>query len=121
MGLSGYASPIYFFIEAAQLTARKGLDGSLKTLHCEAGIPSPYSRTLLMGYQEEYRGRGLAKAVTLRLFREGTADFGQDGFSHADVAVENLQSQGVCKSLKGTVRWRNYCMLHRAADLQRGN
>jgi hypothetical protein len=65
--------------------------------------------------QEEYRGRGLAKAVSLRLLRERTTDFGQDGFAHADVAVDNLQSQGVCKSLKGTARWNVYCMFYPTA------
>jgi hypothetical protein len=60
--------------------------------------------------QEEYRGHGLAKAAILRLFREKIANFGQDGFCHADVAIENLQSQGVCKSLNGTARWSVYCM-----------
>ncbi|TVY34438.1 hypothetical protein LSUB1_G006020 [Lachnellula subtilissima] len=70
-----------------------GPDGSLKTLHCE----------------EEYRGRGLAKAVSVKLLRDRAVDLVQDGWYHADVAVENLQSQGVCRSLKGTVEWSLYC------------
>jgi hypothetical protein len=64
---------------------------------------------LLIPYKEEYRGRGFAKAVTIRLFSEETDQFAHDGLYHADVAVENLQSQGVCRSLKGTSEWRNYC------------
>ncbi|TVY18733.1 hypothetical protein LARI1_G004059 [Lachnellula arida] len=72
-----------------------GPDGSLKTLHCE----------------KEYRGRGLAKAVSVKLLRDRAVDLVQDGWYHADVAVENLQSQGVCRSLKGTVEWSIYCTL----------
>ena len=36
-------------------------------------------------------------------------DLGRDGLYHADVAIENLQSQGVCRSLKGTAEWSVYC------------
>ena len=64
---------------------------------------------LLRYEQEEYRGRGLAKAVASKLFRENVTDFAQDGLAHADVGFENLQSQGVCKSLNGTVGWSVYC------------
>ena len=64
---------------------------------------------LLRYQQEEYRGRGLAKAVASKLFRENVTDFAQDGLAHADVGFENLQSQGVCKSLNGTVGWSVYC------------
>ncbi|KAG9241178.1 hypothetical protein BJ878DRAFT_545515 [Calycina marina] len=66
-----------------------GPDGSLKALHCE----------------EEYRGQGFAKAVSLKLFRENAETLVKDRLFHADVATYNLQSQGVCKSLKGTIRW----------------
>jgi hypothetical protein len=66
---------------------------------------------LLRYQQEEYRGRGLAKAVASKLFREHVTDFAQDGLTHADVGFENLQSQGVCKSLNGTVGWSVYCKL----------
>jgi hypothetical protein len=38
-------------------------------------------------------------------------DLVQDGLYHADVAVDNFQSQGVCRSLKGTAEWSVYCML----------
>ncbi|TVY84845.1 hypothetical protein LSUE1_G001122 [Lachnellula suecica] len=75
-----------------------GPDGSLKTLHCE----------------EKYRGQGFAKAVALKLFRENAMTLVPDGYYHADVAVENLQSQGVCKSLKGTSEWSLYCMFLRS-------
>ena len=37
-------------------------------------------------------------------------DLVNDGMYHADVAVDNLQSQGMCRSLKGTVGWSIYCM-----------
>ncbi len=69
-----------------------GLDGSLKTLHCE----------------EAYRGRGLAKAVALKLLHERSTMFSNDGYGHADVGTGNLASQGVCKSLGGKVEWIDY-------------
>ncbi|RFU25339.1 hypothetical protein B7463_g10998, partial [Scytalidium lignicola] len=69
-----------------------GPDGSLTSLHCE----------------EEYRGKGLAKAVAQKLFRERVKDFGPDGFCHADVAEDNMRSQGVCRSLKGSAVWTTY-------------
>ncbi|RDW91805.1 hypothetical protein BP5796_01199 [Coleophoma crateriformis] len=82
-----------------------GADGSLKTLHCE----------------EEYRGQGLAKAVTLRLFHEKSATLATDGLYHADVAVNNLSSQGVCKSMRGTIKWSIYCMITPHASLLETN
>ncbi|KAH8815067.1 hypothetical protein F5884DRAFT_851569 [Xylogone sp. PMI_703] len=69
-----------------------GPDGSLVSLYCE----------------EEYRGKGLAKAVAQKLFRERVKDFGADNFCHADVAKDNIQSQGVCKSLNGSATWTIY-------------
>jgi len=66
--------------------------------------------TVLTSHQEAYRGRGLAKSVALKLFYEKSADFAPDGLYHADAAFDNLQSQGVCKSLKGVVKWSVYCM-----------
>lgn len=48
--------------------------------------------------------------MALKLFNDSAVDLVKDGLYHADVAVENLQSQGVCKSLKGTVEWTTYCM-----------
>lgn len=71
-----------------------GLDGSLTALHVEAG----------------FRGRGLAKAVVGRLFREHLGVFGEveleeEGWAHSDVAVENWESRGVAKSLGGTEGW----------------
>ena len=68
---------------------------------------------LMRCQQEEYRGRGLAKAVASKLFRENVKDFSQDGLAHADVGFENVQSQGVCRSLKGIVGWSVYCKLLR--------
>ncbi|KAH7060571.1 hypothetical protein B0J12DRAFT_649330 [Macrophomina phaseolina] len=63
------------------------VDGSLSTLHVEP----------------EYRGKGLAKAMGRKLFRDGLVAFGDelDGLAHADVALENKESNGVCKSLGG--------------------
>ncbi len=54
-----------------------------------------------MVLQEGHRGKGLAKAVALKLFKERTADFGTEKLHHADVGTQNLQSQGVCRSLGG--------------------
>jgi hypothetical protein len=48
--------------------------------------------------------------VTSKLFRERAVDLVQDGLYHADAAVENLQSQGVCRSLRGNAEWSVYCM-----------
>jgi len=64
-----------------------GPDGSITSLHCE----------------KDYRGQGLAKAVTVRLHREQLKAFSTDGLGHADVSTQNLQSQGVCMSLGGQV------------------
>ncbi|KAI4600282.1 hypothetical protein KJ359_001387 [Pestalotiopsis sp. 9143b] len=64
-------------------------DGSLASLHCE----------------EPYRGRGFAKAVAVKLMQDHLGDFGDDGYCAADVAPENAQSQGVCRSLGGKVAW----------------
>ena len=61
--------------------------------------------------QEEYRGQGFAKAVTLKLLRDRAVDLVPDGLYHADVDVGNLQSQGVCRSLNGTTEWSGYCTL----------
>jgi hypothetical protein len=47
--------------------------------------------------------------VTLKLFDSRAVDLVQDGLYHADVSVDNLQSQGVCRSLKGTAEWTTYC------------
>lgn len=71
------------------------VDGSLSSLHVEP----------------EYRGKGLAKAMGRKIFREGWAAFGEDlnGLAHADVALENIESNGVCKSLGGIDQdWQVY-------------
>jgi hypothetical protein len=75
-----------------------GTDGSLSSLHCEP----------------EYRGKGFAKVLARKLFREG--GFGEEAkdteeevdggrWAHADVAVDNLSSQAVCKGLGGEGAW----------------
>ncbi|OCK80528.1 hypothetical protein K432DRAFT_382138 [Lepidopterella palustris CBS 459.81] len=70
-----------------------GLDGSLTSLHVQA----------------TYRGQGLAKAVTTKLFREHMSsnekEGEQDEWAHADVFEGNVQSEGVCKSLGGKAFW----------------
>lgn len=66
-----------------------GLDGSLTTLHTEP----------------EWRGRGIAKAVAVKIFKEhapGLAvDDAQNAWAHADVYLGNVQSESVCRSLGG--------------------
>ncbi|KAI1415909.1 hypothetical protein F5Y13DRAFT_139963 [Hypoxylon sp. FL1857] len=66
-----------------------GPDSSLSGLHCE----------------EEYRGKGFAKAVAIRILREHLKDYDDDGRCWADVAPDNPKSQAVCKSLGGKVAW----------------
>ncbi|KAJ0121660.1 hypothetical protein J7T55_008827 [Diaporthe amygdali] len=65
-----------------------GVAGTLSTLHVE----------------EPYRGKGMAKAVATKVLREHS--FGDDGWSSADVHIDNVQSQGVCKGLGGEKGWR---------------
>ncbi|KAL1603981.1 hypothetical protein SLS60_005573 [Paraconiothyrium brasiliense] len=66
-----------------------GLDGSLTTLHTEP----------------EWRGKGIAKAVAVKIFMEhapGLAvDEEGDAWAHADVYLGNVQSESVCRSLGG--------------------
>jgi GNAT superfamily N-acetyltransferase len=71
-----------------------GPDASLSSLHVEP----------------EWRGKGLAKKLAAKLFREGSVGvFGavgdEDIWAHADVALDNDQSRGVCKSLGGEEKW----------------
>ncbi|KAI0189405.1 hypothetical protein EV127DRAFT_341399 [Xylaria flabelliformis] len=67
-----------------------GPDSSLSGLHCE----------------EAYRGRGIAKAVAVKVLQDHLKDYSDDGHGWADVAPDNLQSQGVCRSLNGQVKWQ---------------
>ncbi|KAI1498258.1 hypothetical protein F5X99DRAFT_336148 [Biscogniauxia marginata] len=67
-----------------------GPDSSLSSLHCE----------------EPYRGRGLAKAVAVKLLRDHLKDYGDEGIGWADVSPNNPASQRVCKSLGGKVGWQ---------------
>ncbi|KAI1779871.1 hypothetical protein F4818DRAFT_156531 [Hypoxylon cercidicola] len=66
-----------------------GPDSSLSGLHCE----------------EEWRGRGFAKAVAVKLWRERLKEYDDEGYCWADVAPDNIGSQMVCKSLGGKVAW----------------
>ncbi|KAK1782083.1 hypothetical protein QBC45DRAFT_20243 [Copromyces sp. CBS 386.78] len=65
------------------------VDGSLMTLHVE----------------DQYRGKGLAKAVACKVMRDHIRDYGDDGWGAADVFVGNVRSQGVCRSIGGRVGW----------------
>jgi hypothetical protein len=66
-----------------------GLDGSLTALHTEP----------------QYRGRGIAKAVAAKIFREHAPGLAVDedgnAWAHGDVYVGNVQSESVCRSLGG--------------------
>ncbi|TGJ86954.1 hypothetical protein E0Z10_g1790 [Xylaria hypoxylon] len=67
-----------------------GPDSSLSGLHCE----------------EPYRGRGIAKAVAVKVLRDHLRDYSDEPYGWADVATDNIQSQSVCRSLHGRVRWQ---------------
>lgn len=72
-----------------------GLDGSLTTLHVEP----------------EYRGKGLAKAITTKLFREKMGLFWEEGltrWAHGYVIRGNKESEGMCRSLNGLSDWDVY-------------
>jgi ribosomal protein S18 acetylase RimI-like enzyme len=72
-----------------------GLDGSLTSLNT----------------MTEYQGRGIAKAVTSKIFREwaGLAvDEEGNAWANADVYEGNMQSIGVCRSLGGQSMWKTY-------------
>lgn len=66
-----------------------GADGSLTHLYVE----------------EAYRGQGLAKAVSLKLYHEEIPNYGSDSYAHADVEIQNEESQGVAKRLGGDQLW----------------
>lgn len=72
-----------------------GLDASLTSLHVE----------------KEWRGRGLAKAITTKIFKEKMDGFWQDGvkeIAHGYVIVGNKESEGMCRSLGGTSGWQTF-------------
>jgi len=73
-----------------------GVDGSLSTLHVE----------------EKYRGKGVARAVAVRLWETNLEVFtGKDGdekWASADVATYNRESNAVCKALGGKVAYIDY-------------
>ncbi|KAF2155909.1 hypothetical protein K461DRAFT_274966 [Myriangium duriaei CBS 260.36] len=71
-----------------------------------------------MHVEPECRGQGLAKLLARQAWRKHL-DYYRTKFvdqstslderwAHADVAVDNIASNAVCKSLGGTVRWGNY-------------
>ncbi|KAF1944097.1 hypothetical protein EJ02DRAFT_452710 [Clathrospora elynae] len=85
-----------------------GLDGSLTTLYTE----------------EAYRGKGIAKAVAAKIFRQYAPGLAVDGdgnaWSHGDVYLGNVQSESVCRSLGGNAMWRCFWVridLERAGTL----
>ena len=74
-----------------------GLDSSLTTLHVEP----------------TYRGRGLAKMITSKIFREemnhfNTRDDVVDSTALGYVQVGNKASEGMCRSLGGKADWECY-------------
>lgn len=85
------------FTDSGQLIswAFVGLDASLTTLHVEA----------------EWRGKGLAKAVTTKVFREKMEMFWDNGaekLAHGYVIAGNKESEGMCRSLGGRSDWESY-------------
>ncbi|KAF2751012.1 hypothetical protein M011DRAFT_464802 [Sporormia fimetaria CBS 119925] len=81
-----------------------GLDGSLTSLHTE----------------DEWRGRGIAKAVSARLFREHSDEMAVDtagnAWGHADVYLGNEGSEAMCRRLGGRDMWRHFWV---RVDLER--
>ena len=73
-----------------------GLDGSLTTLHTEP----------------EWRGKGIARSVAASLMSEYAPGLAVDdqgtAWSHADVYVDNVQSERVCRGLGGRAMWQHY-------------
>lgn len=73
-----------------------GLDGSLTTLHTEP----------------EWRGKGIARSVAASLISECALGLAVDeqgtAWSHADVYVDNVQSERVCHGLGGRAMWQHY-------------
>ncbi|KAI7277430.1 hypothetical protein KC345_g6616 [Hortaea werneckii] len=72
-----------------------GLDTSVTTLHVEP----------------EWRGRGLGKAVTTKLFQQGMQRFWEDGvqrLAHGYVVMGNKASERMMKSLGGIDTWKCY-------------
>jgi len=72
-----------------------GLDGSLTTLHVE----------------KAWRGKGLAKAITTKLFKEkmqGLWEPEQIHYAYGFVIKGNEESEGMCRSLGGVSGWMVY-------------
>lgn len=72
-----------------------GLDAALTTLHVEP----------------EWRGKGIAKALSAKIFRENMRRFweaGMEKVAHAYVAVGNTASERMCISLGGKSDWECY-------------
>lgn len=72
-----------------------GLDSSLTTLHVEP----------------EWRGKGLAKAITTKLLKEKLGKFWEEGVEKTAfgyVMVGNKASEGMCLSLGGRSDWAGY-------------
>lgn len=72
-----------------------GLDGSLSTLQVEP----------------EWRGKGLAKKITVKLFREKMGVFWEEGLprlAHDYVIKGNVASVGVSNSMGGRSEWDSY-------------
>ncbi|KAI7151615.1 hypothetical protein KC316_g15148 [Hortaea werneckii] len=72
-----------------------GLDTSVTTLHVEP----------------EWRGQGLGKAVTTKLFKQGMQRFWEEGvqrLAHGYVVLGNKASEGMMRSLGGIDMWKCY-------------
>jgi hypothetical protein len=77
-----------------------GNDGALASLHVE----------------QEWRGKGLAKKLAVRIVKES---MGEEGLGHAYVAVDNMSSQGVCRSIGGVSDMNRYWILVDLAKVRR--
>lgn len=84
-----------------------GLDASLTSLHVEP----------------VWRGKGLAKAITTKLFRQKMDRFRGDGkkhLAHGYVINGNKESEGMCRSLGGTSDWEVYWLRVDLSQLEKG-
>ncbi|KAK4550074.1 hypothetical protein LTR36_003041 [Oleoguttula mirabilis] len=83
-----------------------GLEASLTTLHVEP----------------KWRGRGLAKLITAKIFREKMGRFFDGGvekkLGYGFVVVGNMASEGMCRSLGGRSEWECYWL---RADLSKAS
>ncbi|KZF25934.1 hypothetical protein L228DRAFT_242320 [Xylona heveae TC161] len=68
----------------------------------------PDSSIMSLTTEKAYRGRGLAKALTVNLISQKMSTFGDEPFGHSDVTFDNETSIRVARSLGGVYCWTVY-------------